>query len=373
MWDSSANGASRPYPYVRAATLNPSTLAVLSQPDIFGTANAWIYPAMSVNERRHLGGTFDFLGGNQFPTIGAIIRDDFSPHPATSGWEAYSIADGNSGTLDGTATTTERCRTRNTRRPGWPSGIDRSATAPTSTPPSESLREATPPAFPPRGDYEGDGDVDFSQLRGAAWNFYNPDGLKGIFVGAAGAKPVPADYNGAVQRRGSWHFCDFAAGAHLPGSSVFVGGSGTPVPMDYDGDGTAGFTQYASGAWHFYSDNGSYNRGFWLGNTPEDVPVPFSRDFDPTEEVVLFNNGIYYCFDLATLTYQGGVALGTLSQPVPAPLDLEGDGILGLEVFDSDVWHFYARTGAYLGGACTGNAGDKPISRRLLPKGRSSR
>lgn len=98
MWNSSQNGASRPYPYVRAVLLNPTTLAVLSQPDIFSTTNAWLYPAISVNERGHLGGTVDFLGGNQFPSIGAIIRDDFSPSLTTSGWEAYSIVAGTSGT-----------------------------------------------------------------------------------------------------------------------------------------------------------------------------------------------------------------------------------------------------------------------------------
>jgi hypothetical protein len=98
MWNSAQNGSTRPYPYVRVAILNPSTLAVLGQPDIFNTTNAWLYPAMSVNERGHLGGTADYLGGTQYPTIVAIIRDDFSPDPATSGWEGYLIAASNSGT-----------------------------------------------------------------------------------------------------------------------------------------------------------------------------------------------------------------------------------------------------------------------------------
>src|SRR3954453_11456640 len=99
MWLSAQNGSSRPYPYVRAVILNPSTLAVLSQPDIFNTTYAWLYPAMSVNERGHLAGTADILGGTQYPTIAAVIRDDLSPDPSTSGWEAYAIAGGNSGTF----------------------------------------------------------------------------------------------------------------------------------------------------------------------------------------------------------------------------------------------------------------------------------
>lgn len=98
MWNSAQNGSSRPYPYVRSLILNPSTLAVISQPDIFGTTNAWLYPAMSINERGHLAGTVDYLGGTQYPSIAAIIRDDLSPDPVTSGWEAYAVAGSTSGT-----------------------------------------------------------------------------------------------------------------------------------------------------------------------------------------------------------------------------------------------------------------------------------
>jgi hypothetical protein len=99
MWTSAQNGASRPYPYTRVAILNPATLSVISQPDIFNTTNAWLYPAISVNERGHLAGTLDNMGGVSYPTITAIVRDDFSPNPATSGWEVYTIAASNSGTF----------------------------------------------------------------------------------------------------------------------------------------------------------------------------------------------------------------------------------------------------------------------------------
>ncbi|MEP7011021.1 MAG: BACON domain-containing carbohydrate-binding protein [Acidobacteriota bacterium] len=100
MWNSSQDDEeiSRPYPFIRTVLLNPTTLAVLAQPDIFSSISASLYPAMSVNERGHLGGTVDFLGGERFPTIVALIRDDLSPDPATSGWEAYGIAASNFGT-----------------------------------------------------------------------------------------------------------------------------------------------------------------------------------------------------------------------------------------------------------------------------------
>jgi len=97
MWNSAQSGAARPYPYVRTVILNPSTLAVISQPDIFSATNAWLYPALSVNERGHLAGTLDHLGGNIFPTMTALVRDDFSADPVTSGWEVYTVAASNSG------------------------------------------------------------------------------------------------------------------------------------------------------------------------------------------------------------------------------------------------------------------------------------
>jgi hypothetical protein len=98
MWGSAQNGGTRPYPYTRVAILDPSTLTVISQPDLFSTTSAWLYPALSVNERGHLGGTVDNLGGNLFPTIRAVIRDDLSPDVTTSGWETISVDVGDSGT-----------------------------------------------------------------------------------------------------------------------------------------------------------------------------------------------------------------------------------------------------------------------------------
>jgi hypothetical protein len=99
MWGSAQNGGTRPYPYTRVAILDPTTLAIVSQPDLFSTTSAWLYPALSVNERGHLGGTVDNLGGNIYPTIRAIIRDDLSPDVTTSGWETVSVDVGNSGTV----------------------------------------------------------------------------------------------------------------------------------------------------------------------------------------------------------------------------------------------------------------------------------
>jgi uncharacterized repeat protein (TIGR02543 family) len=98
MFASAQQAPTRPYPYTRVIILDPSTLTVLSQPDIFSTTSAWLYPALAVNARGHLGGTIDNLGGNVLPTVRAVIRDDFSPNVVTSGWETYSVVTSTQGT-----------------------------------------------------------------------------------------------------------------------------------------------------------------------------------------------------------------------------------------------------------------------------------
>ncbi|MEO8672344.1 MAG: hypothetical protein ABI411_13595 [Tahibacter sp.] len=98
MWASAQNGGTRPFPYTRVAILNPSTLAVVSQPDIYSATTGMLYAALAVNQRGHLGGVIDALGGNINSTIRAIVRDDLSPNVVTSGWETFPVANSNSGT-----------------------------------------------------------------------------------------------------------------------------------------------------------------------------------------------------------------------------------------------------------------------------------
>jgi Subtilase family/FG-GAP-like repeat len=135
-------------------------------------------------------------------------------------------------------------------------------------------------------DYDGDGTADFTQLCNGAWHFYNDDGSyhKGIWTGGVpGDLPAPADYDGdgtedvVVFRNGAWLFFDFVTGAWEAAKSTWTGapphwngGTPLPAPLDYNGDGKADFTVYSGGPWHFYNQDGSYNRGIWTGGVAED-------------------------------------------------------------------------------------------------------
>lgn len=96
-WVSAQIAPNRPFPFTRVAIFNPTTLALISQPDIWSSTNAFLYPIFSVNERGHLGGVIDNLGGDIHPRVRAIIRDDLSPDVVASGWETFDVASGDAG------------------------------------------------------------------------------------------------------------------------------------------------------------------------------------------------------------------------------------------------------------------------------------
>jgi hypothetical protein len=97
LWHSGP-GAGRPYPFVRGVILNPTTLGVTAQPDIWSNLRAYLYPSLAVNARGHLGGVVSSLGGDSYPSINVFIRDNASPDLATAGWELHPVATSTHGT-----------------------------------------------------------------------------------------------------------------------------------------------------------------------------------------------------------------------------------------------------------------------------------
>ena len=91
MWNSAQDAAnSRSYPFVRVVLLNPSTKAVLSQPDIYGNSNAWLYPSVAVDARGHIGGTVWSQGGSTNPLPVGFIWDDLTASPPAP-WETIAL------------------------------------------------------------------------------------------------------------------------------------------------------------------------------------------------------------------------------------------------------------------------------------------
>ena len=148
---------------------------------------------------------------------------------------------------------------------------------------------------------------------------------------------------------------------------------GRPLPMDYDGDGKAEFTVMSAGAWHFFNDDGSYNKGIWVGDVAGDVAVPADYDGDGKEDPVVFRAGAWLFFSFADGTLANAIWTGAPppsdgSAPLPSPLDYDGDGRVDLTVYSKGPWHFYNADGTYNRGVWTGEvAGDQPLSRRMLP------
>jgi hypothetical protein len=250
--------------------------------------------------------------------------------------------------------------------------------------------------IPAPADFDGDGRAEFSQLCGDKWYFYSPSGtlLKTITsTGGDGSDlPVPADYDGdgkddvvmyragPPQWAGAWLFFSYQTGQQVNGiftghPPTFNGGTPVPYPGDFDGDGKADFSIYAGGPWHFYNADGTYKKGIWTGSIAGDIPVAGDYDGDGIDDVVVWRAGAWLRFDYASGLYQPAASVftgapphATGGVPLPAPLDVDGDGILDLAVYSGGPWHFYTPAGAYLKGIwCGAVAGDRPLSRRPLP------
>jgi phage baseplate assembly protein gpV len=243
--------------------------------------------------------------------------------------------------------------------------------------------------IPAPADYDGDGHADLVQFCADRFHFYDLAGdlTKTIVTGGDGTDlPVPADYDGdgradlTVFRHGAWLSFDTASGAFVHGVWTgepvpFVGPRSVPVAADFDGDGRADFSVYAGGAWHFYNPDGSYRRGIWTGAVAGDLAVPGDHDGDGIADVVVWRAGAWIWFDRDTGLYDAARSVWTGAPPnfvpgtpLPAPLDVDGDGRLDLAVYSGGPWHFFQRDGAYAGGVwCGAISGDRPISARQLP------
>jgi hypothetical protein len=170
-----------------------------------------------------------------------------------------------------------------------------------------------------------------------------------------------------VYRGGAWMKYDFNTGNQVGGVWTGKPSSGCiPALIDYDGDGVKEYSQLCDGAWLFYNDNGTLNKGIWTGGMAGDLPVPGDYNGDGTDEVVVWHNGAWLFFNFSTGVLSGGVWTGAPTfngmAAVPVPMDYDGNGTTDFTVYVGGPWLFYNSNGTLNKGIWTGGvAGDLAV------------
>jgi hypothetical protein len=163
---------------------------------------------------------------------------------------------------------------------------------------------------------------------------------------------VPGDYNGngttepaTILDDGTWHTGGLAGDIAFPPPVVsdspnwWLGSH--PVPGDYDGDGDTepAWYDFLTGTWHIRGSDGpvAFGTGMDEADYPlYDTPAPGDYDGDGDTDIA-----VYSPVD-ATLSILGQAPLVDLPLGLPLAVDLDGEGIDELVLFDSGhgVWRF---------------------------------
>jgi hypothetical protein len=226
------------------------------------------------------------------------------------------------------------------------------------------------------GDYDGDGTDDVAVFRPDA-NSANPDFymlnsngfvFTGVSWGIPGDVSANADYDNdgeydiAVYRpsSGDWYILLSSNGSNV----IFNNPGTTPVPGDYNGDGSADGIMYTNGAWvGTLSGGGAFNIA--LGQAG-DIPVAGDYDGDGTDDVAVFRpaNGTWFVRQSSDAMVVETVF--GISTDIPAPGDYDGDGKDDQAIYRNGQWWLNQST-AGVSVVNFGLATDAPIPAAARP------
>lgn len=212
-----------------------------------------------------------------------------------------------------------------------------------------------PSDVPVAGDWVGTGTVLPGLFRRSTGLFYmatasGPQGptadLKMPYGGDPSDLPVVGDWNGdgsddvGVYRAGTgmWYLLtEWNAQGAVADLQVrfWEGEGGLPAPGDYDGDGYTDLALYypATGHWHLDLDrDGTEDRDFHYGGSPDDLPLAGDMDGNGTADPVIYRvgTGRWYCLtERAGSTPIGDQQFTYGGDPsdIPVILDTNGDGV----------------------------------------------
>lgn len=219
-----------------------------------------------------------------------------------------------------------------------------------------------------RGDFDGDGIMDFAVYQEATGLWYirlSGSGYATITyqLGCPGFSPVPCDYDAdgkvdpAIYNRYSGLWMALLSGSgNTPAYGVLGGVGFDPVTGDFDGDGRADAVVYqeATGTWQGLLSTRNYEFVSSIYGGPGCKQVAADYDGDGKADAAVYyerlnQNLAYWYMALSGSGYASHSKTTAGLGYVPVPADYDGDGKADLAIYNSvsGLWNYWSSLNNY--------------------------